>query len=75
MDIVIDYVIETLDKALDSHTFTHLIQPVQLPLLTIWACLWNGKFTLPITLFEHFSWHFQHALHFLVSRRIYAVFE
>jgi hypothetical protein len=72
--MVTGYVIETLNKALDSHTFTHLIQPVQSPLLTIRACLWNGKFTLPITLFEHISWHFQHALHFLVSSRIYAVF-
>ena len=33
MDMVTGYVIETLDKALDSHALTHLKQPVQLLLL------------------------------------------
>jgi hypothetical protein len=66
--------VEVFDMALNSHVFIHLEQPVQLPLLMISACLCQGKFTRPNTLFEHASIHFQHASHFPVSSRIYLVF-
>jgi len=59
--------VEVFDMALNSHVFIHLEQPVQLSLLMISACLCQGKFTRPITWFEHASMHFQHASHFLVS--------
>jgi hypothetical protein len=65
-DIVTGYVIETCNKALDSHTFTHFKHPLQLLPLIMRACLCNGRFTLPITSFGQISRHFQHALHFLV---------
>jgi len=65
-DIVTGYLIATCVKALDSHTFTHFKHPLQLLPLIMRACLCHGRFTLPITLFEHISRHFQHALQFLV---------
>ncbi len=54
--------------------FTHFIQPMHALPLTKRTCLCHGRFIRPITLLVQTLRQFQHASHFFVSSKTYAVF-